>query len=311
MNLSSTNSLLGWRLLTLLLMLSVAPTTRAQGEASPFQQEFEAATLAMKAAMVPGPAEIAVLDQAVLRLPQGFVFVPERAAGRFKRVLGNKVGDGFIGLILPADEQAGWIVAANFEPSGYIRDDDAKSWQVDELLDTLRKSTEEINRARAERGLGELEVVGWAEAPLYDEDTHQLVWSLAVRGKGAAADAPQSVNYNTYALGREGYVSLNLVTALDEIDRRKHVAQTLLAALAFKDGKHYQDFDAGNDHVAEYGLTALVGGIAAKKLGLFALAAMFLAKFGKIVAVFAVGLLGLFGKRFGARGRGGKHTMEA
>jgi uncharacterized membrane-anchored protein len=311
MNRSSQYLILWWRLFALSLMLAVAPATHAQGETSPLQQEFEAATLAMKAAMVPGPAEIAVLDQAVLKLPEGFVFVPERAAARFMRVLGNKVGDGFIGLILPSDEQAGWIVAANFENSGYIRDDDAKSWQVDELLNTLRRSTEEINRARAERGLGELEVVGWAEAPLYDEDAHRLVWSLAVRGKGAPADAPQSVNYNTYALGREGYVSLNLVTALDEIDRRKGIAQTLLAALEFKEGRRYQDFDADNDQVAEYGLAALVGGIAAKKLGLFALAAMFLAKFGKIVAVFAVGLLGLFGKRFGARGRGGKHTMEA
>lgn len=302
-----------WFYLALSLFLSLSWSAHAEGEANDtqaaHQAEFQSAVLAMKDAAISGPKAIELVDQARLNLPAGYAFVPASAAKRFMQAMGNTVSDSFLGLILPADEQGGWMVAASFEKSGYIKDDDALAWNVDELLDTLKKSAEEINQARASRGLAELEVVGWAQAPAYEPDTHRLVWSLAVRGKDAAAGEPQSVNYNTYALGREGYISLNLVTALDELESRKPVAQTLLAALDFQDGKRYQDFDADHDHVAEYGLAALVGGIAAKKLGLFALAAIYLAKFGKIAAIFLVGLLGLFGKRFGRRKD--KNTMEA
>jgi hypothetical protein len=62
-----------------------------------------------------------------------------------------------------------------------------------------------------------------------------------------------------------------------------------LGNLEFSDGKRYADFNASTDKVAEYGLAALVAGVAAKKLGLFAVILAFLAKFAK------VGLLALFG----------------
>ena len=57
----------------------------------------------------------------------------------------------------------------------------------------------------AEKRTVDMQVIGdWVEKPTYDGATHRLVWSLPVRHKGAAADAPTSINYNTYALGREG-----------------------------------------------------------------------------------------------------------
>ena len=46
--------------------------------------------------------------------------------------------------------------------------------------------------------------------------------------------------------------------------------------------------------MAEYGLAALVGGIAAKKLGLLALAGALLAKFGKLIIFGAVAAGALF-----------------
>lgn len=298
-----------WRLLALFCLSILVQTAWAENENSGPRTELQASLQAVKDATVHGPSEIELADQAILSLPAGYAFVPTSQARRLMEAMGNPGGDSFLGLILPDGEQKGWMVAASFEKSGYIKDDDAKAWDLDELLDTLKRSADEINQVRAERGLGQLEVVGWVQAPAYDPDEHRLVWSLAVRGKNAGEGELQSVNYNTYALGREGYISLNLVTGLDELESRKPVAQTLLASLDYHDGKRYQDFDAGSDHVAEYGLAALVGGIAAKKLGLFALAAIYLAKFGKIAAVSVIALLGLFGKRFGRRK--GTDTLEA
>jgi uncharacterized membrane-anchored protein len=129
------------------------------------------------------------------------------------------------------------------------------------------------------------------------------VWSATTRRKDAEA-GQDGVNYNTYMLGREGYFSMNLITSLARVDHEKPAARELLAALEFNDGKRYADFNSSTDKVAEYGLAALVGGIAAKKLGLLASLGIFLAKFWKAGALAVVGLGAgvrkLFGKKDGA-----------
>ena len=48
------------------------------------------------------------------------------------------------------------------------------------------------------------------------------------------------------------------------------MARALLADISYDKGKAYADFDASSDHIAAYGLAALIGGVALKKLGLFA-----------------------------------------
>jgi uncharacterized membrane-anchored protein len=108
---------------------------------------------------------------------------------------------------------------------------------------------------------------------------------MSSKDKGASAAEPQGVNYNTYMLGREGYFSLNLVTGLNELPQYKTNANELLAAVSFVDGKKYSDFDSKTDKVAEYGLAALVVGVAAKKLGLFAGLLVLIAKFWKIALI--------------------------
>lgn len=124
---------------------------------------------------------------------------------------------------------------------------------------------------------------------------------MSSRHKGAAADAPQGVNYNTYALGREGYFSLNLITALADLPAHKPAASTLLAALDYQPGKRYADFNASTDHVAEYGLAALVVGVAAKKLGILAIALAFVLKFAKVGLIAAAAFGGTFVKFFKRR----------
>lgn len=257
------------------------------------QAAFEAARKVAKH----GPAEVAFTDQAVMKLPDGYVFVPRPEADKLMQVMGNHVDDRFIGLVFPAGEE-NWFIAAEFEKSGYIRDDDAKNWNVDELFDSLKQGTEAANEERRKQGFRELEVVGWVERPRYDAATHRLVWSMSARGKGAAAGEGQTINYNSYALGREGYLTLNLITDLDKIDGFKSHAHTLLAALEYKSGKAYADFDEKTDKVAAYGLAALIGGVAAKKLGLFAVIAAFVAKFAKVIGLAVIGGLAVLGKFF-------------
>ena len=57
--------------------------------------------------------------------------------------------------------------------------------------------------------------------------------------------------------------------------------------------------------MAEYGLAALVAGVAAKKLGLFAVIAAFFAKFAKVILIAGAGLLAAVAKLFGGKKREG------
>jgi uncharacterized membrane-anchored protein len=272
----------------------------APAQTADLQAEMKAASEAARRTQVAGPAEIKLRDQAVFKLPEGYVWVPEPAAGQLMRAMGNHPGSRQMGLVFPAGD-ANWLVVAEYEPSGYIKDDDARDWKVDDLFNSLKEGTEAANKERSQRGFPELEVVGWVQKPSYDSQAHQLVWSMSARSKGAPEGEGASINYNTYALGREGYISLNLVTDLKDIEQNKAHAGALLAALNFSDGKRYADFNPSTDHVAEYGLAALVGGVAAKKLGLFAVLAAFFAKFAKVILLGGIAVLAGVGKLLGRR----------
>jgi uncharacterized membrane-anchored protein len=261
------------------------------------QAALTVAVKAMQAAQVTGPSDVKLRDQATLKLPAGYIWIPQPAAGQYMKAVGNRSDDSELGLIFPQADDQNWMIVAEYEPAGYIKDDDAKNWNVEEMFTHIKEGTEAANEERRGKGFPELEVVGWVEKPNYAADTHRLIWSMSAKHKGAPADAT-SINYNTYALGREGFISLNLITALQNIGQDKHHAHTLLAALQHEDGKRYADFDVSTDKVAEYGLAALVGGLAAKKLGMFALLAGFLAKFAKVFLLGGAGVATVFAKFF-------------
>jgi uncharacterized membrane-anchored protein len=228
--------------------------------------------------------DVKLADQAVLKLPEGFYFVPKEPAARFMYSLGNTIGDEFLGLVL-GEEMAGFITI-DFFKSGYIKDDDAKNWDTDELLENLKDGTEAANEERERRGFSPIEVLGWTETPFYESGTHRLIWSASLQDKGSNTPLnEQGVNYNTYLLGREGYLSLNLITGMDRVNQNKPFAKEILASTYFDEGKRYEDFNSKTDYVAEFGLAALVGGVAAKKLGLLAAAGVLLVKFWKILVI--------------------------
>lgn len=294
------------RILALLAFVPMVLITAAIAQEQPAAEAVEskrdaAIQAAFEAAgkvAVHGPNEVPLLQQGAMALPDGYIFVPQPEAGRLSYALGNGQSDALVGMVFHNTNQD-WIAYLTYLGDGYIKDDDAKAWNADDLLAGLKDGTEAGNEDRAARGFEPIEVAGWVEKPAYDGSAHRLVWSALVRRKGSGADDAGSVNYNTYALGREGHFELDLVTSTAVIEERKADAKALLAALSFKEGRRYEDFDAKTDNVAAYGLAALVGGVAAKKLGLLAAAGVFFAKFAKIIAVAAfagiAGLKRLFG----------------
>ena len=217
---------------------------------------------------VKGPADVALLDQAVLHVPKGEIFVPQPQADRLMDLFGNPGSNPDMpGLILPRDPKATWFMPVRFQATGFIKDDDARTWNADEMLQSLKVGTEEQNREREKAGVPAMEAVGWSEPPRYDAATRRLAWALTSHVAGAKDDDPRLVNYNTYALGRDGYFTMNMVTALADLPALKPVAEKQLAALEFNAGKRYADFDAKTDRVAAYGLSSLIVGIMQPHLG--------------------------------------------
>jgi uncharacterized membrane-anchored protein len=226
-----------------IVLFVVLGSLSAFAEASPPNEatrkaELVAAWQAAGAAGAGGPKDVVLIDQATLKLPAGHFFVPQAEATRVLRALGNVVsGASLVGLVVGTGPNDGWIVVIRYIKEGYIKDDDAKNWNADELLKNLKEGAEETNKDRIARGFPEMQVVGWVQPPNYDAATHRLVWSLLAKDKGESDNAAKSINYNTYALGRDGYFSLNLLSNSERIAGDKAVAHELLGGLAYNAGK--------------------------------------------------------------------------
>jgi uncharacterized membrane-anchored protein len=223
----------------------------------------------------PGPVKVDLGHDLDLDLPEQYAFLGMPHAGQVLEKLGNFHNDGVLGVVVGKADKAEWLVIVSYEEAGFIKDDE--EIDADELYKAIHDGTEESNEERVKRGFKALHVEAWAERPRYEKGLHHLVWALTARDEDGT-----SVNFNTRILGRRGYVALNLVTDPSQLAANKLEAAALLSATHFRQGARYEDFDAGSDKVAEYGLAGLVlggAGLGAAKLVKLGL----LAKFGKVI----------------------------
>lgn len=212
-----------------------------------------------------GPAEAKLGDQALLKLPKGYQFLGAQETQALLKRMGNFPSGSELGLITATGEGEQWFMVVRYIDAGYVKDDDAANWDADALMASIKDGTEEDNKTRQAQGFPPLIIRGWEEKPHYDKAANKVVWAIS-------AQEPESsvgVNYNTLALGRQGYLSMNMVGSLEQLPMLKpHVSQ-LLANVEFVEGKRYTDFNSTTDKVAAVGLSALIAG-AAIKSGLLA-----------------------------------------
>lgn len=93
-----------------------------------------------------GPATVQLLDQGSMKLPsRGQAFIPPAIAIKLLTTAGADLKDteGFAGLVVPGfpgDETPSddWgAVAVFFKPTGFVRDDDAKTWDTSKIPDGI------------------------------------------------------------------------------------------------------------------------------------------------------------------------------
>lgn len=257
----------------------------------------EAAALAAAQQMVDGlgyrTGDIAIpAAKATLHVKDGFRYLD---AADTRRVLedlwGNPPDESVLGMLVPTGagllDDHSWAVVITYSDDGHVTDEDAAEIDYDEMLATMQQETRDANDARAAAGYGTVELVGWASAPRYDAAAKKLYWAKRLKFDGADRE---TLNYDVRVLGREGYLSMNAVAAVDDLATVEGGMQQVLAMAEFDEGARYADFNESTDKVAGYGIAALVAGAAASKMGLFAKLGALLLAGKKLVIPLLLGL---------------------
>ena len=214
---------------------------------------------------VEGPATVDLGDVAEIELGDDYLFLDGEDTRELMEYWGEPVVGLEVGSVFSKAENENWVILFEYDPIGYVREDEEESLDPDALLESIKQATEEANKIRVEQGIVPVNVIGWYEEPYYDADSHNLVWAPL----GVEADTQiQIVNYNTRLLGRYGYMAVCLVSDPATLATTRAYLDDIIAHFSWKQGKSYAEWVAG-DKVAEIGLTALiVGGAAAAAAGL-------------------------------------------
>jgi uncharacterized membrane-anchored protein len=217
-----------------------------------------------------------------MTIPKGFKYL---TGAQSKQVLedvwGNPPSEAPLGMLFqenssPLDSVSSWAFVIQYDPIGYVKDEDADEVDYTELLDQMQKETEEENEERKKLGYTPVSLVGWASPPFYDKSRKTLHWAKNLKFNGSPNN---TLNYDVRILGRKGIFSLNAVGSMAELPQIKPTINNVIASVSFAEGNRYQDYDSNLDEVAAVGIGGLVAGKILAKVGFFAL----LAKFWKVI----------------------------
>lgn len=226
-------------------------------------------------------------DIATLNVPEGFKFVnQEKAKYVLTDIWGNPEDDSTLGLIFPNDSNPffmSYAIEVSYVEDGYIEDDDAADINYYELLDQMKEDSDQENQERASMGYPMVELVGWASSPYYDAENKKLYWAKELKFEESEIN---TLNYNIRILGRKGYLMLNYIADIDQLDLINENIDPVLNSVEFNDGYRYEDFDSKIDDVAAYGIGGLIAGKILAKAGFFAV----LLKFWKLILVGLAGI---------------------
>ena len=266
-------------------------------DAAPAEGGEDAPDPMMALPHVTGPKLVDLGNSVEIDLPAGFVLYEKTVAQDLIRKGGGSV-EGVMGAVLKPGTE--WSVVLYYNDIGYVTDDDADQLDASELLDQYKQGTIEQNKTRKSMGIPELFIDGWSEKPAYSKPSHHLTWGL----DGHDSDG-KVINFITRILGRNGYISFDLIASPDIVVQSKQEAAPVLAGTRFKAGARYEDHKS-EDKSSGLGLrTLIIGGAGvavASKAGFFLKLLIALKK--GVILIFA-GIAGFFKWLFGKKKKDG------
>ncbi len=239
-----------------------------------------------------GPTEGHIGDKAIIHVPEGYVFLGSEDTKKLMEMMENIPGDNEY-VFAPND--LAWFAIFEFDPVGYVKDNETLDPQS--LLDTVISGTEQGNIERRKRGWGTMSILGWKFQPRYDKQSNLLEWAFLAKDDESGG---QIINYNTRLLGRNGVMSVVLVTDPDILDTSVAAFKDTIKGYDFTTGERYAEYREG-DRVAEFGLAALIAGGAAavaKNKGIWAAIVGFFVAAKKFIILAAIGLFTWIGSLF-------------
>ena len=205
-----------------------------------------------------GPALVQVGEVAEIEVPSGYLFTGENGTQEMMEYFQNPLSGAEVGFLMP--DSGDWFVVFEYSDTGYVSDDDKEDIHPDKMLRVFKSGTVAGNKVRRENGWGAIEVTGWAMEPSYNIKTNNLEWATIIRDVDSGI---LNTNFNTRLLGRNGVMSLTLVTDVDQLDNTLQLYHKCISNFRYTSGNRYAEWKSG-DKIAEYGLTGLmIGGGAA------------------------------------------------
>ncbi|MGB2717409.1 MAG: DUF2167 domain-containing protein [Vicinamibacterales bacterium] len=233
-----------------------------------------------------GPSVGQLGDIAQIKIPEGYRFAGQEGVKRFLELTQNPVSGDELGVLISSGGTAdeGWFVIFEFNPIGYVKDDEKGKLDADAILTSLKAGNERGNEERRKRGWSTLDLVGWSTPPRYDPVTNNLTWAIR-----ASSEGHDVINHSVRLLGRKGVMDADLVLGPSQVSSAVPEFDTLLTGFEFSAGNRYAEWVKG-DRVAAYGLTALVaGGVGAAAVKSGALGKLWkVIVFGALAAVAAI-----------------------
>ena len=236
-----------------------------------------------------GPTVANLGSIARIDVPEGYIFAGPDDTRTLLELMQNPTSGQELGLLMETNDQ--WFVLFEFDPVGYVPDEEKSTLDAAAMLASIRKGTKAGNVERRKKGWPEMTITGWEMEPRFNDRTKNLEWAIRCETEGHPV-----VNHNTRLLGREGVMRVTLVANPDEMTAALPEYQKLIAGFGYTDGHRYAEYRKG-DKMAKYGLSALVvGGAAAvaAKAGLFKW-------LWKLIVIGGVAVAGFFRKLFGGR----------
>lgn len=247
-----------WFLLLTLVCLSAlvvfgqSNRKKAAAEPSPSPEEVPGWEMYGQVKWQKGPSLGDLGSTAQVKVPDGWVFAGADDTRAIMEVMHNPKTGRELGFVAPAGEN--WYAVFEYDPVGYVKDDEKDALDANALLESIKAGTEAGNQERIKRGWPTMTILGWEQQPRYDATTNNLEW--AVR---AESDGEPVINYNTRMLGRGGVMEVTLVTDAGTLKETLPKFKTMLSGFDFNQGQKYAEFRAG-DKMAAYGLTGLIVG---------------------------------------------------